>query len=402
MERALGPNVRTLLRSYVAWTVVTVCFWLAVLGLLALGKYRGDLRGLLHVGSEFRHPEAFSGIPPIGPWGYDGQFYATLATDPLLRSPQTPGFVDNPRYRAKRVFLPLLAYLAAAGDPVAATYLYPILCWLLTFAGLAALAALAKEFAVQPWWIAVAGLNVGVAASLTRSTPDAPAVSLLFLAWYLLQKQRLLGFSALSLAAVLTRETTLLGVWALAVAHDRQTKRRRAFAAPLVATAVFLSWSLYLALRFPEHPGGLAGNLGWPLLGLWHKGEAFVRGQGVHFMEIAATVGLFALLLGALRRVSPTGAGPWLVLAGYGALALVMTLKVYEEAFAFTRVLLPLAWAATLLVGQARSSGLLAGGLALQAGAGLSLIHGEFLGAGGVRHVLAVSARALALWFFPR
>lgn len=402
MRAPLSRRLPALLTSYALWTVAAIGVWIAVFAFLTLAKYGGDCRGVLHVGSEFRHPAAFSGIPVVGPWGYDGQFYATLATDPLLRSQQTAGFLDNPRYRAQRVFLPMLAYLVGAGNPAAASYAYPILCWLLTAAGFAAFAVLARDFGVPPWWVLAASLNVGVAASLTRSTPDAPAASLLFIAWFLQHRQKALAASAFSVAAALTRETTILGLWALAVADYLKTRRIKAFAAPLMGTGAWFFWTVVLARRFPEHSGGIEGNLGWPLEGLWRKAETLVHGQGLHLMEITAILGLFAPLLAAGKAARPTTDSRGFVFAGYGALALVLTFKVYEEAFAFARVLLPLAWAGALSVEPGARRAFLKGGVALQALAGLSLVHGEFLAAGGVRHVLGKSVRALALWFFPR
>src|SRR6187399_4798 len=49
--------------------------------------------------------------------GYDGQFYAQLALDPLLLSPETSAALDAPAYRARRILTPALASVAGAGDP---------------------------------------------------------------------------------------------------------------------------------------------------------------------------------------------------------------------------------------------------------------------------------------------
>lgn len=403
MRAPLSRRLSALRNSYALWTAAAIGVWIAVFALLTLAKYGGDFRGFLHVGSEFRHPAAFSGIPAVGPWGYDGQFYATLATDPCLRSPETASLVDNPRYRAQRIVLPLLAYLVAAGNPLWVTYTYPILCWLFTLSGIGALAVLARDHRVPAWWVFIAGINVGVAASLTRSTPDAPALALLLFAWLAQERNQPVLASLLSLVAVLTRETVLLAVWAVGLASYLRTRRRAALVPALAGTVALLSWTLFLAFRFPQHPGGMGGNLGWPLFGLARKAQTFVHGPGLHLMELSAFLGLLALLVGAARTGRPPFDERNLVLGAFAALALFVTEKVYVEAFAFARVLLPMAWAATLSVGDRGYRRLsLQVGLVLQAAAGLSLVHGEFLAAGGVRHVLGASARALALWFFPR
>lgn len=398
-----GPRRPPWLGSYVVWTAGAIAFWIAVLATLTAGKYGGDLRGFLHVGTQFTHPKPLASVPPVGPWGYDGQFYATLATDPCLRKPETTSFLDNPRYRSGRIALPALAYLLALGDAETATYTYPVLVWLVSFGGLGALAWLAKSFGVAPWWVLAASLNVGLAASLTRSTPDAPAFSFLLLGWILLRQEKFVASTVPFVAAGLARETTLLAAWAVAAAHVAATKKRAALWPPALASAALLSWMAYLAARFPHHPGGMEGNVGWPFLGLAQKIWALARGKDAHAMELLAFLGLLALLV----------ATPWVAQRFFeeravlfvcvGLLGLSLTMNVYAEAFAFSRVLLPLPWIGGLLIPGAKREGVFVkAGLALHALGGLSLVHGEYLAAGGIGGVLQATVRMLALALFSR
>src|SRR6187549_714161 len=65
--------------------------------------------------------------------GYDGQFYAQLALDPLLLSPETSAALDVPSYRARRILTPAVASVAGAGDPWRTLQIYALLnvaCWL--------------------------------------------------------------------------------------------------------------------------------------------------------------------------------------------------------------------------------------------------------------------------------
>ncbi|MGC8917552.1 MAG: AZOBR_p60025 family cell surface glycopolymer formation protein [Thermoanaerobaculum sp.] len=394
---------RPLLESHVSWAAAAVFIWIAVLATLTAGKYSGDLRGFLHVGSEFKHPRVFAPIPPVGPWGYDGQFYATLATDPFLRQPETASLLDNPRYRAQRIALPALAYLLALGKAEAATYTYPLAVWLTSFLGIGALAWLAKSFGVAPWWVLVAAFNAGFAASLTRSTPDAPALAFLLLGWIALRQGKLALATFFFMAAGLTRETSLLAVWALVAAELATTKKPSALAPAILPSGTVLLWAAYLAARFPHQPGGMGGNLGWPLGGLTQKVWLVARGKDVHAMEFLAFLGLLALLA-AIPLVAKRPLHPRAVLyLGFGLLALSLTMNVYAEAFAFSRVLLPLPWTAVLLLPQApRVRVPLEAGLLLQGLSGLSLVHGEYLAAGGLRHVLATTLRMLALVLHSR
>ena len=56
----------------------------------------------------YRHP----------PWGsYDGQFYAQLALEPLLRDPAIDRALDLPPYRARRILFSWTAWAIGLGRP---------------------------------------------------------------------------------------------------------------------------------------------------------------------------------------------------------------------------------------------------------------------------------------------
>src|SRR5574337_2137917 len=76
--------------------------WAVYLAAVVLLRYCGDPRGLLVVGERHPHTAVLAGAPRVSPYGYDGQFYAELAADPLLRRPETAGAVDHAFYRATR------------------------------------------------------------------------------------------------------------------------------------------------------------------------------------------------------------------------------------------------------------------------------------------------------------
>ena len=65
--------------------------------------------------------------------GYDGQFYAQLAVDPLLRDPAIDQALDNPPYRAHRILFSWIAWALGAGRPawiLQAASLENVLAWL--------------------------------------------------------------------------------------------------------------------------------------------------------------------------------------------------------------------------------------------------------------------------------
>jgi len=395
VRRALTAALRKAAANHWLWAALAVAFWLATLATLAGVKYRGDLRGLLHLGSRFPHPAALADAPAVGPWGYDGQFYAALATDPLLLHPESPALLDNPPYRSQRVLLPLVAWLASFGHARTATFAYPLLCWLGTAAGFFALAKLLRDRGVPGFWVFLAALNVGVAASLTRSTPDGAAAALFLLGLVACRSRRPQAAAALWGAAVLARETLLVPVWGATLPQLwRQRSAKAAFPA-LLPTALLFLWTAALLLRFSPALPAPGGNLGLPLLGLGEKLLALAGGSGVHWMEVLAFSGLLLLLASALvpRGFGESGETAFFAMALFATL---LSIKVYVEAFAYARVLLPLAWTGVLLVGEKSwQRWLAASGLVLQALAGLSLVHGEFLAAGGAGEVLRFLSQLL-------
>jgi hypothetical protein len=65
--------------------------------------------------------------------GYDGQFYAQLALDPLLRNPAIDRALDTPAYRSHRILFSWTAWAMGLGRPVWIIQAYAIqnvLTWL--------------------------------------------------------------------------------------------------------------------------------------------------------------------------------------------------------------------------------------------------------------------------------
>ena len=66
--------------------------------------------------------------------GYDGQFYAQLAVEPLLRNRRLERAIDSPSYRARRILFSWSAYALGLGRPawiLKAYALQNIVAWLL-------------------------------------------------------------------------------------------------------------------------------------------------------------------------------------------------------------------------------------------------------------------------------
>jgi len=54
---------------------------------------------------------------PSDRWGFDGQFYASSRSIPLLRDPQLKIALDAPAYRSRRILTSWLAWLGGFGRP---------------------------------------------------------------------------------------------------------------------------------------------------------------------------------------------------------------------------------------------------------------------------------------------
>lgn len=206
-----------------------------------------------------------------GELGYDGQFYLTIALDPLLRDPGSLAALDVPRYRYRRILFPVLAW--ALGGGRARCIPWALLAVLVaSFAGLAlTLGRLARlrrcngpaelmALALVGAWVC---LFLGTAGLLSTFL-----VAQALLGYELRQGRR--AWAGLALAG-LARETSLLLLPAFVFAAGRRSGRRAALATA-TAAAPALAWNLWVLSRIPAgNPVGVAGRVTWPFFGLAHK-----------------------------------------------------------------------------------------------------------------------------------
>ena len=135
---------------------------------------------------ESRRSSALNGLPVAtvpDSSGYDGQFYAQVALDPLLRNPGTGAALDVPAYRARRILVPAIATIIGMGNPWPVLQAYALLnvvCWLV-LAWLLRRAISGNDWTAFARW---AGCMFGMGAleSVRQSLVDLPAALLLTLA----------------------------------------------------------------------------------------------------------------------------------------------------------------------------------------------------------------------------
>lgn len=271
--------------SLLVVTLSTLAVGALAVGVFVAHKHPGDMRSAALLGQKLYHPPAVAGIPASTDWGYDGQFYLILATDPLVLRPETAEGLDNPPYRAGRMLVPLSAWLLALGHAGAATYLYLFVCWI---GGWLSVPVAARYLQVQghsPWWAWLLLPSVGLMASTLRCLPDGMGLLLFLVALYCFQRHRYAATTGWATLATLARETSWLANLGLAY---EQIKSRRFDAAashlfvPLIA---LLLWRILQQQRLPAW-GAAPWQTTWAYLspgfcGNWanssQSGPAFLR-----------------------------------------------------------------------------------------------------------------------------
>jgi hypothetical protein len=326
-------------------------FWVLVISFIAHARYDDDFRALLCVGEEMTMPALFATVPRVGPWGYDGQQYAALATDPLLRSPKTARSLDSPSYRATRVLVPLLAWLLALGNPAAAFVTYQFLCWGLAIGAVVLLASWLAAEGRSPWWALLLVSSAGLAAAVLRSTPDTGALFCLLAAVWAHSRGRRGWALALACAAVLARETSYLA--ALAMAADELLRRGVARAVTLAAVplAIAVGWQLYLrsVLGFAFERG--SGNFSLPFAWIPEKLAATFPGPHVWWAEVFGLLAIFATTVAFVLIAARPSAwrAPELAFLAFGGMGLFLGFTVYCETWAYARALFAVPFLAVLV-----------------------------------------------------
>jgi hypothetical protein len=337
--------------------LVATLSWALVVTFTSDFRYGGDVRALLCVGEETHHPAAFDTVPTAGLWGYDGQQYAALATDPFLRHVDTSESLDAPSYRATRIMVPLLAWLLALGSASAAIVVYQLLCWGL---GLAAVFLVARWLAVEghpPWWALLLVTSAGLAAAMIRSTPDGAALFFMLAALWLHAQRRYPLAVVLATAAVLSRETSYLVVLAIALDELRRRRFASAMAFAFVPLAFVVGWQLYLRSVLGTAFATGMTNFSLPFVWLPEKLPTVFVGGHIWWMEFLGLCAVAATVLAMV--VVATGPSKWaapeLAFLGFAVMGLFLSYNVYCETWAYARALIVLPFLAVPIA--ARQSG---------------------------------------------
>ncbi len=187
--------------------------------------YQGNWTGLFCAGDYFTRPPLIQQHEYTfhSSFGYDGQFYQLIAHDPLLHS-HYQTFIDAPRLRYRRILVPALASLFAAGNPARIDAAYIIVCWLFIGLGTFCLAQLAAAGGSSVWWGLLFLATPATLLGIERMTVDFALAACVAAALLTAQRQHwLLLWFALA-GAMLAKETGVLAIAAVFVWLVRQKK----------------------------------------------------------------------------------------------------------------------------------------------------------------------------------
>jgi hypothetical protein len=185
----------------------------------------------------YRHP----------PWGsYDGQFYAQLALEPLLRDPAIDAALDLAPYRARRILFSWSAWALGLGRPswiLQAYALQNVLFWLVLAAVMTRWLRPDTPRGLALW--AACLFSHGLLHSVRSALLDGPSMLLIALAMAASERQRLFTSAAIVGVAGLGRETNLLATLGLTRPDGKRPWLKLAGALALTALPLLL-WQDYL------------------------------------------------------------------------------------------------------------------------------------------------------------
>jgi len=308
---------------------------------------------------------AIRGVPrytdPRSP-GYDGQFYAQLAIEPLLRNRDLDKALDSPPYRARRILFAWTAYVFGLGQPWWILKVYAmqnIAAWLLLAWLLLRWLPPSSPRNYLPWFGCLFG--VGIGTSFRFALLEGPGMVIITLAVLAVERNRSWLAAGLLGLAGLGRETNVLASGVLVDKIPRTPRDVASLAGKACLVALpFLLWAMYVRSVYPMFSFSNPDSFGVPFSGYVTKWAATIDelrtsgwGTFARFnfgMMVGLTVQVGYLLL---RREwsSPW----WRVGAVYCLLMPLLSYPVWEGyPGAAPRVLLPISFAFNVLVLRSR------------------------------------------------
>lgn len=299
--------------------------------------------------------------------GYDAQFYAQMALDPLLRDPDIDRAMDKPAYRAHRILLSWTAWALGGGEASAALRIYAVqnvVAWLLL--ALLLLRWLpprdARTFVL---WAGIL-LTHGLLTSVRNALTDGPSVLLTAGAVLAIERGRPWLAALVTGISGLARETNIFaGTMFLGQLTRHPVSWLKAAVGVALCVLPLLLWLDYLRSIYGMAAFAGGDHITTPFAGLAWKMRSIWTGlltDGVTFKIIANVTVLMALAAqgGALIWCSVqwlkdrTGSPAWLLVVWPFFLLTLTAHRVVWDGTpgAITRVVLPLTVGVNVLLAR--------------------------------------------------
>jgi hypothetical protein len=221
---------------------------------------QGSISRFILVGRHFATPAQLPHGMPVAPtYGYDGQFFYRLAINPLNFHHTAYGITMDRPYRYMRIGYPVLTWLVSAGQH----FLVPVMLVVVNIAAIGAMGYLGGVFARQGGRHALAGLLLpgyfGLLTSLSRDTAEPLAAACLLAGLLAVRARRPVLAAAFLAYGVLTRETVIVAVAAIAVVRvfgmvRGRLRPGRDDLAWVVPTAAFAAWQVVVKAATGSFP----------------------------------------------------------------------------------------------------------------------------------------------------
>lgn len=277
--------------------------------------------------------------------GYDGQFFLTIALDPTLSNDGTIASLDFPRYRMKRIALPVLAYLLSSGNRQFIPYTIIFLNGLLMILAAVFLSRLRTDRDEQRNWGPLLFFAIpGIWVSFSFATAELAVAAFVVISYFYCSRNNSVPAALFVLLACLTKETAVLFFvgYIFVSLWERQWRRVAIY---LLAMLPFLGWHLYLSIAFPVN-GTFSelGNFGYPFQGhiakLWQLFvyEGHVNKNEYIFYTSLILAGLY--LLFRLPSLWQNQKALFIAASGYLFILMQSSMAILDYHLGYSRVFL--------------------------------------------------------------
>jgi hypothetical protein len=318
--------------------------------LLVNSWYGGNWTALFCTGSNFKVPPALASERIYvfsNSNGYDGQMYHYAAHDPLIRT-DIWRYMDNSRVRYRRILLPAIAFLLAAGRQawIDSAFLGANLLFL--FLGTWWLSRYLDSLGLQPRLAALFVLAPASLISIDRLTVDLAFTALCIgFALYVRLGQDAKAYAVLMLAC-LCRDTgfVLAAAACLALSVERRFAKAAVLATAMLPAA---AWYWRVKLMTPDYSDERFGQL-IPFKGIFevllYPLRYTFRGAvsaGLGWLDRLAMLGYVVAVVLTFWLIRRNGFGQMeAAMVLWGVLGLCLPRSFWEDCYSGTRVFTPL------------------------------------------------------------